>query len=320
MSTILMTGSDGFVGTQLSRFLVDRGHVAWALDLPVQAAATAYARRFTWDALESIPWSEVDVVIHLAGKAHDTRNISRSQDYFDINVGLTQKVMAALTREPEDRQRKFILFSSVKACADTVEQVLTEEVVPDPKTPYGQSKREAEASVLNSVERSGLSGIKTYLLRPCMIHGPGNKGNLNLLYQIVRKGIPWPLGAFENRRSFASIDNVCAVVSGLVEQDVDSGIYQIADDQPLSTNQLIGIMAESMGRRIRVLKIPQIWIRRLARMGDLFHLPLNGERLRKLTESYVVSNRKIKQALGWDRMPTTAEEGMRRTFRSFAVK
>lgn len=59
-------------------------------------------------------------------------------------------------------------------------------------------------------------GKQVYILRPCMIHGPGNKGNLNLLYNVVRKGIPWPLGSFENRRSFTSIDNLCYVVEGLL--------------------------------------------------------------------------------------------------------
>lgn len=59
---------------------------------------------------------------------------------------------------------------------------------------------------------------RVYILRPCMIHGPGNKGNLNLLYNVVRKGIPWPLGDFENKRSFTSIDNLCYVVEGLLER------------------------------------------------------------------------------------------------------
>ena len=66
---------------------------------------------------------------------------------------------------------------------------------------------------------------QVYILRPCMIHGSGNKGNLNLLYNVVRKGIPWPLGAFENRRSFTSIDNLCYVVEGLLTKEVGSGIY-----------------------------------------------------------------------------------------------
>ena len=61
-------------------------------------------------------------------------------------------------------------------------------------------------------------------------------------------------------------------------------------------------------------------VRFLARIGDFFHLPLNSERLKKLTESYVVSNKKIKDALGWHEMPVSANEGMRITLESFSRK
>ena len=74
-----------------------------------------------------------------------------------------------------------------------------------------------------------------YIIRPCMIHGPGNKGNLNLLYGVVNKGIPWPLGAFENRRSFTSIGNLCVVIDGFLTKNVPSGIYHMGDDEALST-------------------------------------------------------------------------------------
>ena len=90
-------------------------------------------------------------------------------------------------------------------------------------------------------------------MRPCMIHGPGNKGNLNLLYNVVKKGIPWPLGSFENRRSFTSIDNLCYVVEGLLVKNAASGIYHMGDDEALSTNELIAIMCEVMGKQ------PHIW-------------------------------------------------------------
>jgi nucleoside-diphosphate-sugar epimerase len=157
-----------------------------------------------------------------------------------------------------------------------------------------------------------------------MIHGPGNKGNLNLLYSLVRKGIPWPLGAFDNRRSFVSIDNVCHVVEALLDHDTPThdtppGTYNLADDEPISTNRLIGLIAEALGRKPHVWRCPAPLVRAAAMAGDRLRLPLNRERLQKLTESYVVSNRKIKAALGWDRFPLAAEEGISRTLRSFTV-
>jgi nucleoside-diphosphate-sugar epimerase len=225
----------------------------------------------------------------------------------------------------------------VKACADTVEGVLTEDAQPMPQTPYGKSKLEAEKEVLkfesskvlkcNNPDKESseegavlskfrtleLQNFRTYIMRPAMIHGPGNKGNLNLLVKVVQKGIPWPLGAFENQRSFTSIENVSRVLEALIKTDVAPGTYQVADDQPLSTNQVIGLIAESLGRRPKLWRIPRSFMKGVACLGDILHLPLNSERLKKLTESYVVSNRKLLRALGWQKMPVSAQAGMRAT-------
>ena len=151
-----------------------------------------------------------------------------------------------------------------------------------------------------------------------MIHGHGNKGNLNLLYSVVKKGIPWPLGAYENRRSFCSIGNISYVVEQLiVKVSIESGIYHVGDDEPLSTNELIKLIGESVGRRSHIWQLPKGFMNGAAAIGGALKLPLNKERLRKLTENYVVSNAKIKQALGIDKMPVSAEEGMRKTLDSF---
>jgi nucleoside-diphosphate-sugar epimerase len=150
-----------------------------------------------------------------------------------------------------------------------------------------------------------------------MIHGPGNKGNLNLLYQVVQKGVPWPLGAFENRRSFTSMDNLCFAINGLLNKDVPSGIYNMGDDEALSTNELIQMMCEAMARPVRIWHINNRLMNGIAQVGSILHLPLNNERLRKLTENYVVSNAKIKKALAVDRLPVSAKEGLKKTIRSF---
>src|SRR5665647_2805235 len=122
----------------------------------------------------------------------------------------------------------------------------------------------------------------TYILRPCMIHGPGNKGNLNLLYKIVQKGLPCPLGAFENRRSFTSIDNLTYIISQLIDKDIESGIYQVADDEALWTNEIIRLIAAAQKRKSRIWNISRKLILLSARLGNVLHLPLNSERLKKL--------------------------------------
>ena len=153
-----------------------------------------------------------------------------------------------------------------------------------------------------------------------MIHGPGNKGNLNLLYSVVSKGIPWPLGAFENRRTFTSIDNLTFVISGLITRDVPSGIYNMGDDEALSTNELIEVICESLGKKARIWKLSKRLMSGVAMVGGWFHLPLNPERLRKLTESYISSNAKIKAALGIEKMPVEARDGLRKTLDAFKEK
>ena len=160
-------------------------------------------------------------------------------------------------------------------------------------------------------------GKRVYILRPCMIHGPGNKGNLNLLYGVVKRGIPWPLGAFENRRSFTSVDNLCYVIGGLLVKDVASGIYNMGDDEALSTNELITLMCEVLGRQPHIWRLNRGLMEACATLGTWLHLPLNRDRLRKLTENYVVSNAKLKRALGIERMPVRAADGVRKTIRSF---
>ncbi|WP_349883846.1 NAD-dependent epimerase/dehydratase family protein [Bacteroides cellulosilyticus] len=322
---ILITGVHGFVGSNLVIALKGH-HSLYGLDI-VAPEKEGVVKTFAWKDIEttSFPMQQLpkfDAIIHLAGKAHDTKNQSASQVYFDINTGLTQKIFDFFL---ESSAKKFIFFSSVKAAADSVVgDMLTEDVIPTPVGPYGESKIAAEEYILSKL-RSEDGELKVamqrdkrvYILRPCMIHGPGNKGNLNLLYNVVKKGIPWPLGDFENKRSFTSIDNLCYVVEGLLTKDVASGIYHMGDDEALSTNELIALMCEAMGKEPHIWKMNRKMMECCAGLGTLLHLPLNTERLRKLTENYVVSNEKIKSALGIDRMPVRAADGIMKTIRSF---
>lgn len=306
---ILITGVHGFVGSNLVKAL-SKEHTIYGLDI-VSPLKDGVRYTFSWDFLEKpgeIP--EVDAIIHLAGKAHDTKNQTVSDVYFKVNTGLTQKIYDYFLNS---KAKKFIFFSTAKAAADKVEGILTEDVVPSPKGPYGESKIAAEKYI-----QEHLSDEKqVYILRPCMIHGPGNKGNLNLLYGVVKKGIPWPLGAFENRRTFTSIGNLCFVIKGLLTKDVPTGIYNMGDDEALSTNELIEEICKSLGKKAHIWKLPKGMMTGFAKIGGMLHLPLDPERLRKLTESYISSNAKIKKALGVEKMPVDAREGLKTTLESF---
>ena len=311
---ILITGVHGFVGSNLVEALA-KEHTIYGLDI-ISPTKEGVRFTFAWDYLDKkkeIP--DVDAIIHLAGKAHDTKNQSAAEVYFKVNTGLTQKIFDWYLVHPT--AKKFIFFSTAKAAADRVDGVLTEDVTPAPVGPYGESKIKAEEYILSRMEDVSSKNNNVYIFRPCMIHGPGNKGNLNLLYGVVKKGIPWPLGAFENRRTFTSIQNICFAVNGVLTKDVPSGIYNMGDDEALSTNELIEEICKSLGKKAHIWRLPKGLMTGVAKLGGMLHLSLNPERLQKLTENYVSSNAKIKKALGVDKMPVDARTGLQRTLESF---
>ena len=292
MDRIFLTGSSGFVGSNLIRFL----------------GTTYKFGNYTRFAPIII---NHEIIIHLAGKAHDLKKSSNPDEYYEVNTELTKKIFDAFLISDA---KIFITLSSVKAVADEVVGSLSEDHIPNPITHYGKSKLLAEEYILS---KEIPAGKRVYILRPCMIHGPGNKGNLNLLYKLVSKGIPWPLGAFENKRSFCTIDNLMFIIKELIERDdIPSGVYHVADDEAISTNDLISILAQSQNKEPKIWKVSKSLIQSLAKIGDVLRLPLTTERLQKLTESYVVSNQKIKNAIGKP-FPINSREGLKKTFKSF---
>ena len=312
---ILITGIHGFVGTNLTRNLCHENEI-YGVDI-VSPEKEGVIKTFAWKDIDEGNIPDVDAIIHLAGKAHETKDKSKSEVYFQINTDLTKKIYDYFLAS---KAQKFIFFSSIKAAADRVEgDYVDESVEPKPIGPYAESKRFAEEYIVKNEELRIKNEQSTYILRPCMIHGPGNKGNLNLLYGVVRKGIPWPLGAFENRRTFTSIDNLCFIINGLLTKEVESGIYNINDDDAVSTNELIEIICSTIGRKAHIWHIPRGLMEGCAKVGTLLHLPLNEERMQKLTEDYVSSNEKIKKALGVNKLPIKAKDGIKQTIKSFAT-
>lgn len=280
-----MTGSYGFVGTNLIETFSGEHEI------------------IRWAAKSDDDFSDCDTVIHLAGKAHDTKNVTQEKEYFKANTELTEKIFNNFLRS---KAKKFIFFSSIKA--------------QDNDTPYARSKKAAEDYIMNEIPRQAWNDKKVYILRPCMIHGKGVKGNLPLLFKYVKKGWPWPLGAFENKRSYLSVGNVCYVVNELLKKDIESGIYNLSDDEPISTNELTKLISRSLGLEIKILAIPKGIVRFVARIGDIINLPLNTERLNKLTSDNIVDNSEIKIALGISQMPVKAVDGMKTTIREMIMR
>lgn len=312
MKNVLISGASGFVGQNLISHLHRDDFQFTILNRPESEQRNTSLHSILWSELDQLVQRDIDIYIHLAGKAHDLNKTANDAEYFAVNTELTKVLFDVFLKS---NANDFIYFSSVKAVADTLEGPLTEQIDPKPATPYGQSKQMAEAYLIS---KSLPKGKRVFILRPCMIHGPGNKGNLNLLYKVVERGIPYPLAAFDNSRSFLSIANLNFIIDRIIsDSEIPGGVYNLADDRSLSTNEVIRILAKTAGLKPKLWKINSSLIRSFAKLGDILKFPLNSERLKKLTESYVVSNEKIRRVLKIKSLPVSSEDGLITTIKSF---
>ncbi|MGY8908602.1 MAG: NAD-dependent epimerase/dehydratase family protein [Flavobacteriales bacterium] len=307
MKKIIITGNSGFVGQNLSKYLKNNYDIIGVS----RNGSKSEKKIINYNQLQKNVLDDSFAFIHLAGKAHDLKKTSKDQEYFEVNTVLTKTLFNQFLKSDCE---VFFYMSSVKAAADTVEGLLTESVTPNPVTVYGKSKLAAENYILS---KEIPKNKRVYILRPCMIHGPNNKGNLNLLYSFVLKGIPYPFGIYENKRSFVSVENLCFVINELLENaNIASGIYHIADDEPISTNQLVKIIGKIISKPAKIWNTPKPIVNFFAKIGDILPIPINSERLQKLTENYEVSNKKIKKAIQKN-LPLSAEKGIQKTIASF---
>jgi len=308
MKSIIISGISGFMGYNVSNYLKDSYEI-----VGLSRDKNKVVNGLTYEEIYKMRLDDYFAFIHLAGKAHDLKNTNNDYAYIDANTNLTIKLFDLFLKS---KCKIFIFMSSVKAIADTLEGVLTEETEANPQTPYGKSKRAAEEYILS---KKIPKNKKVYILRPCMVHGPNNKGNLNLLYSIINRGIPYPLGSYENKRSFLSVQNLNFIIKELIIKQPKSDTFNVADDKAISTVSLVKLIAKYAKKKVVILRVPKVIINFTATAGNFFKLPLNKNRLDKLTENYVVSNTKIKAQLG-KKLPLSTEEGLKKTIQSFNIQ
>lgn len=296
---INLFGISGFIGGKLAENLSDKYVI-----LPVSLRNNHWKNELF----------KGEVFINLIGKAHDHNKTASEKDFYNVNLYLTKDIFNAFIKTDA---HIFIHISSLAALEEfESSKDLTEEDRCNPSSWYGKSKREAEVWLM---KQELPEDKKLIILRPPMVHGSGDKGNLGLLYKLISKGIPYPLSSFENKRSFISIDNFCFFIDAIIknEEKLVSGIYHISDDEAVSTSQIINIIKKVEKKRTINLSLPKFIVRSLAKVGDIIPIPLNSLRLRKMTSDLTVSNQKIKSALGIEKLPLSAEEGLVKTIKSF---
>jgi nucleoside-diphosphate-sugar epimerase len=307
IKTALITGSKGFIASNLKAHLNACG-----------IRCTGISRNPTEP--HEISWSDVEpgkiygnYWIHTAGKAHDRSSNVGESEYSQANLYLTQRVFELFLSDPISE--KLIFLSSVKAVASSVKGILAEDDQYQVGNPYGKTKKEAEDFLL---AQKLPPNKKVVILRLCMTHGRGNKGNLNLLFNLVKKGVPYPFGSFSNERSILSVDNLAFVIDSILKSEsFKSGVYNVADDGFLSTAEMVTIMAEIMGKKPRILFFSKNIVGLAIRIFKVFKLKKLISSFNKLTENYRVSNEKIKKELGLKEMPLNTKVGLKLTIKSF---
>lgn len=298
---IAVFGSSGFVGSHLTSYLLGHGNEVQCINI----------RDEKWQ--QSIA-EDTEIYIHLIGKAHELGRKSGEDAYRHANVELTK---ATFEYFGKSNAKKYIFLSSIAAVEEKqIDGIMDENTIPHPFSPYGKSKLEAE----QWLTQQHLSPEKQLIiLRPSMIHGAGDKGNLRLFFSLISKGIPYPLGAFDNQRSFLSVDNLCwTLLQICFKKDFPSGIYNIVDDAPIGSEALVQLFGKALNKKAKIWKISPAVIKAMGKIGDrISAFPLNSLRIAKLTGNYVVSNQKIKNALGIINMPVDAIDGINKTIKSF---
>jgi len=296
---IKILGASGFIGENLLKVL--------------QGIQGVSLRTEGWQ--EQV--SSASVIVNLVGKAHDHKGTATEQDYYYANVGLAKEVFQVFI---ESSASLLIHVSSLAALEEfESSNPLTESDECHPVSWYGNSKRDAERWLL---AQAFPQNKKLVIIRPPMVHGPGDKGNLGLLYKLISKGIPYPLSSFDNKRSFISIGNFSFFIQQIIENQemLDSGIYHIADDEPVSTNEIIEMIRSVTGKNVPKIALPKFLVKGIAKVGDVLPIPLNTKKLKKMTGDLLVSNGKIKQVLGINKLPLTAKEGLEQTIKSFKAE
>ncbi|NOT76607.1 MAG: NAD-dependent epimerase/dehydratase family protein [Cyclobacteriaceae bacterium] len=311
---VLITGVSGFVGSGLVSYLgtfpditlIGHGRNLPELQNKFKNHKIQFIDSYSASVLEE---QGIDFIIHLAGIAHDLSNKFQTEDYYKVNADGTKFIFDEFLKS---RARGFIFLSSIKACVDTSENPADENTNPVPVSDYGKSKLAAEQYIVDQILPPDK---KAYVFRPCMIHGKGNKGNLNLLYKYVKSGLPYIFGSYSNKRSFLTSDNLNFITLQFLQNNYPSGIYHLADEGYLSTNDLVRIISESISSKPRIWDVNASLLNFLSSAGSGIGLP-SKKMKQKLTESLVVSTEKLKKTLQQP-LPIDIKAGLMNTLKSF---
>lgn len=321
MSSILITGATGFIASHLIPYLSQKDYSLRAAvrntdqSLPSDIAPIPIGNidgQTNWEpALHN-----VDTVIHLAARAHilhDT-NPNPEAEFFRVN---TQGTINLVQQSIQAGVKHFIFISSIGAMATLSPEPLSETSPCNPDTPYGHSKLQAEQALIKFASPTPMTWT---ILRPTLVYGAGNPGNMERLIKLVKKGLPLPFASIKNRRSFVFVGNlVDAIAQILVHPNAQNQTFLVSDGQDLSTPELVQLIAQQLHQPCRLLPIPPQLLKRAGYLADklekLTHssLPMNRTTVERLLGSLFVDITHIQTTLHW-KPPYTVKQGIKSTF------
>jgi UDP-glucose 4-epimerase len=283
--SVLVTGSNGFVGRHLVPYLAAQGHKVTAASrtAPVLEGARISCALLP-DVSETIDWQpflgNCDAVVHLAGIAHRPAD----EDTYDrVNRQATERLAEAAER----CGTHLVFVSSIAAqSGSSSETELTEDDIPRPSNAYGRSKLAAERAIR-------ATSVSFTILRPVVMYGEGEKGNFALIHRLAGVPIPLPFGRLKARRSFLSVANFCSAVQlVLTDRRARGETFIVSDPEPIDLPELVARYRATLGRSPGILPIPEKWI-------ELFLKAVGqGAIWQRIGCSLIASPRKL-LALGW---------------------
>jgi UDP-4-keto-D-QuiNAc 4-reductase len=310
--TALVTGAGGFVGTQLCHVLAQRGwKVVGISQTPCDRGTSPSVRTESLRLLsEPERWqsamSSIDCVVHLAARVHQMGSGSRMAAAFnEVNVDGSRFVAEQAARAGV---RRFVFLSSVKVNGEGGGRLYKAEDTPDPQDPYGRSKLAAEQNVRDVCARNDMELV---IIRPPLVYGPGVKANFRRLMRLAAFGMPLPFGSIENRRSLIGLYNLVDFIETCMTHPAAPGeIWLIADDECVSTPDLLRRLSRLMNINTRLFHMSPIWLRRVA---GLFRL---RDAVNRLCDSLQVDSSPARLRLGW-RAKFSVDEELARTVAAY---
>lgn len=309
---VAVTGATGFIGRKLSTELVSRGYNIRPL---VRSSMSGFGVPIG-DIASCTDWSlaleNVDYVVHTAARVHVMADPSEDslEEYRRVNVGGTLRLAQ---HAAERGVKRFVFVSSVKVNGEQTApgySYSAEDEV-EPQDPYGISKWEAEQGLSRI---SSVSGMEVVIIRPPLVYGPGVKANFFRMMSWLYQGIPLPLGAIHNRRSLVALDNLAdLIVTCIAHPAAANQVFLVSDGEDLSTTELLRRTASAMGKRARLLPVPQQLLEyslKLAGKGDL---------AQRLCGSLRLDIGKTKELLGWT-PPVSVDEALKRTAEDYLAR